>query len=882
MPLLPSLCLAIHFPALPFLHACSRRLQQWNIVCDLLRCIDAWHACTLCLHANARKLRSQMSSAALSKDDKEQLFRIVSHCDCLGSGKVVGKGKADVTAFFKAIHSAAGAVFDPLPRKLAQLAADMGCDKELAMNPPLPVFPKFDPLAVACDATHGDHVAAARSHQSMHQALHMHWLSEAFEDDLTTFFETNHPTINVLEVCATTLILQSACVKSEVEKIAAPFGNFRSADVKGIPRALEKMTNPLDYHGPNGVPPGKRWDRTHAEGIEPSGMHGDPATEQTKATARVRGSAGCVVDVIRCSLETEDNAKQERFVHALRTHEGGSVFQALRQKSTLHTLSDVKQCLMNFLCAPRHANGKGKPVTFKDMVQNPAFTFTMEAAKWNHGLDEVVFAACLDLLRHPGLANQPIQLITEIQLHLSVFLRARKDVHACYKMARSDNLMSLTMDCVKFAASVHNGMACAPDDVAGRLLLKLHTVDIASESWNLDKRDLTDKDLRAVGQLLTGNQNLQTLRLQHIQVSDAAARVLSNALAKHGALTTLDLTNAQLSDAGVRAFGEALAESRTLRLSNNDVSDDGARGIGESLAKNDTLTTLELGVGSGECRVMYSDGRLLRCSGTNDAFENALDIPGLLQRNKVLHANGVLCKIPISVTDGLSSGEWNLERQHVGKEDAFALGQLLGCKHQFRSLNLTANQMSDAGVRALWEGLANDTTLLYLDLRGNHISDDGVRGLGEAMAKNSALTDLYLSENQISDAGARELGAGLSVNSTMCRLYLRDNQISDAGARAIGEGLAKNSTLTHLNLKENEISDAGARELGAGLSKNKSLSVLYLTRNQISDAGARGLGQGLAKNRHLTVLDVCGNNISAEGEALLKSSASPRLSKLLC
>ena len=741
-----------------------------------------------------------MSSAALSKDDKEQLFRIISHCDCLGSGKVVGKGKADVTAFFKAIHSAAGAVFDPLPRKLAQLAVDMGCAKELAMNPPLPVFPKFDPLAVACDAAYGDHVAAARSHQSLHQALHVHWLSEAFEDDLATFFATNYPTINVLEVCATTLILQSAYVndlfKSEVEKLAAPFGNFRSADVKGLPRALEKMTNPLDYYGPNGVPPGKRWDRTHAEGIEPSGAYGDPATEQTKAIARVRGSAGGIGDVIRCSLETDDNAKQERFVHALRTHEGGSVFQALRQKSTLHTLSDVKQCLMNFLYTPRHGNGKGKPVTFKDMVQNPAFTFTMEAAKCNHGLDEGIFATCLDLLRHPGLANQPIQLITEIQLYLSVFLRARKDVHAYYKVARSDNLMSLTMDCIKFAASVHNGMACAPDDVAGRLLLKLHAVDIASNSWNLDKRDLTDKDLRAVGQLLAGNQNLQTLSLQYNQVSDTGARTLIGALAKNDTLTTLDLSNCQLSDAGMLAFTDELAQNRglrTLRLGGNQLSPAGARVLGEGLAQNSTLAALELGVGSGEHRLMYSDGRLLRCSGTNDAFEKALDIRGLLQRNEVLHTNGVLLEVQ---ANEWCSGRWNLDMQQLGNTGAIAFGQLLAGNIRIQHLNLCDTQISDAGARGLGEGLAKNCTLTELLLGGNQISDAGARGLGGGLATNNTLTELYLSGNQISDAGARGLGEGLATNNTLTQLYLHANQISDAGAHGLREVLAENHTLT--------------------------------------------------------------------------------------
>ena len=146
------------------------------------------------------------------------------------------------------------------------------------MDPRLPVFPKFDPSATITipDPARGGYlktVINARPNQTIHQTLHVGWLGEGFEDDLAEFFAKRHPDLNALEVCTTTLILQSAYVndlfQSEVEKIAAPFGNFRSAAIKGIPRALEKVTNPLDYFGRNGMPPGRRWDATAVDGIKP-------------------------------------------------------------------------------------------------------------------------------------------------------------------------------------------------------------------------------------------------------------------------------------------------------------------------------------------------------------------------------------------------------------------------------------------------------------------------------------------------------------------------------------------------------------------------------------------------------------------------------------
>ena len=727
--------------------------------------------------------QSQGLDVALSKHDKEQLFRIISHCDCLGSGKIAGKDKAYIDAFFQAIHGAAKAVFDPLPHKLAQMAKDMGCDKELAMDPPLPVFPKFDPLATEYSETYGDYMSVIRSEQSLHQALHVHWLGEAFEQDLAKFFAEKHPDANSLEVCATTLILQSACVnglfQSEVEKIAAPFGNFRSAAIKGIPRALEKVTNPLDYFGPNGVPPGKCWDETHDDGIKPS-EYGSIETEQAKAFARNRGSVGAVVDSIRCSLETDTNTTQERFVHTLREHHNGSVFQVQRQKSTLHTLSDVKQCLVNVLYTPRHPSGDA--VTFNDMVRSTTFMATTEAVRKDNGISENIFAACLDLLRHPSLVNKPIQLICETQLYLSDFLRARKEVHAYYKMARSDNLMSLTMDCISFASfdGIDGGMACSQDDVAGRLLLKLLALDIFSDTWDLENRGLGDDHARILGELLADNQTLRKLSLNRNRLSDAGVCTLLKQLAHNNGLTTLNLK------------GNGIGAEAHLAIMQWVI---GAPG---------RPRTTDIDLNPSELTFKIQD--LIQEFGPNIMRR-------MLQSN---YANAILASM-------------RREGKKVSDQDAHALGEGLAKNSTLTLLDLDKNQISDDGAHGLGEGLSKNSTLTLLYLNGNQISDDGARGLGEGLAKNSTLTELDLDKNQISDDGACGLGEGLAKNSTLTRLFLNGNQISDDGARGLAEGLAKNRHhLTKLYLHENQMSDAGARGLAEGLAKNSTLTVLCL------------------------------------------------------
>lgn len=312
------------------------------------------------------------------------------------------------------------------------MAADLRLNKELAMDPPLPGCTKYDPVLPDWGSGVWDQpVPPTRPPKSLHQAVYIAWLGSDFEDELADFF-SEHAEANPLAIGVAALVLQSAYVntffQAEAAKLAAPFGNFRAAEPKGVPRATEKVTNPDDYYGKNGVPPGKCWDwrAEVADGIQ-ADAHGDPPREHAKATARVRGSVGSLLDCLRCSIETKDNTAQERFIDTLRRYQGGKVFRALRQKSTLHVLSDVKQCLMNFLFTPIRG---GKTLAFGDLARDPAFQSAAEKAKLDNKMGVAVFRAALALLKHPALASAPIRMVVEVQLYLDVFLRERKVLQA--------------------------------------------------------------------------------------------------------------------------------------------------------------------------------------------------------------------------------------------------------------------------------------------------------------------------------------------------------------------------------------------------------------------------------------------------------------------
>ena len=90
---------------------------------------------------------------------------------------------------------------------------------------------------------------------------------------------------------------------------------------------------------------------------------------------------------------------------------------------------------------------------------------------------------------------------------------------------------------------------------------------------------------------------------------------------------------------------------------------------------------------------------------------------------------------------------------------------------------------------------------------------------------------LDLSNNNISDAGATALAQALHHNSTLKELYLYNNNISDAGATNLAQALHHNSTLKKLNLIGNDgIGEEGTRQLVQALTVNTSINTLYLPK----------------------------------------------------
>eukprot|EP00747_Dinoflagellata_sp_TGD_P092328 gnl/TRDRNA2_/TRDRNA2_165377_c0_seq1.p1 gnl/TRDRNA2_/TRDRNA2_165377_c0~~gnl/TRDRNA2_/TRDRNA2_165377_c0_seq1.p1 ORF type:complete len:200 (+),score=22.84 gnl/TRDRNA2_/TRDRNA2_165377_c0_seq1:368-967(+) len=102
----------------------------------------------------------------------------------------------------------------------------------------------------------------------------------------------------------------------------------------------------------------------------------------------------------------------------------------------------------------------------------------------------------------------------------------------------------------------------------------------------------------------------------------------------------------------------------------------------------------------------------------------------------------------------------------------------------------------------------------------------GAERLEAALGLNRTVTTLDLSRNELGDAGAERIAAALECNSTLTSVNLSQNGIGDHGAECIAAALERNNTLTTVFLRSNPIGQKGAERIAAALERNTTVTTV--------------------------------------------------------
>ncbi|XP_068280868.1 NACHT, LRR and PYD domains-containing protein 12-like isoform X2 [Nyctibius grandis] len=342
--------------------------------------------------------------------------------------------------------------------------------------------------------------------------------------------------------------------------------------------------------------------------------------------------------------------------------------------------------------------------------------------------------------------------------------------------------------------------------------------------------------LQAVG---NPRSQLKTLRLWQCQLTSTSCRDLATALSTSGSLRELDLQERQVGDAGVHLLCEGLKHPacrlERLRLWQCELTSAGCEDLATLLSTSQSLRDLDVG-----CNKLGDAGVQLLCEGLKHPT----------------------CRLEIV-------GLWWCRISSAGCGD---LATVLSTSRSLRELDVGANELGDAGVQLLCEGLKHPTCRLeIMGLRYCQLTSAGCRDLAAALSTSPSLRELDLGDNDFGDPGLQLLCEGLKQPT--CRLEIMGLQrcrITSAGCGDLATVLSTNQSLRELDLGDNDVGDTGVRPLCEGLKHPSCrLERLRLWWSHLTSVCCGDLAAALSTNQSLRELNLGGNNLGDAGVRLL-------------
>ncbi len=325
------------------------------------------------------------------------------------------------------------------------------------------------------------------------------------------------------------------------------------------------------------------------------------------------------------------------------------------------------------------------------------------------------------------------------------------------------------------------------------------------EFAGIERLDLGGNSLDAKGARLIAEcaplASVRWLGLSRCGLQDRSIAQILDAQALKS-VSYLNLHANYISDEGAKLLArtQGLQALESLDLSRNMISTDGVL----ELLRSERLPALKRLEVEGN-RLTVPAVRALAQAEHLKPFKR-LKMRAMVREDEQLEA---LIAIGMSVeTLDLSNNEINEHRMPLLSSASWMKG--------VRSLDLSENRIGAKGALLL-----RGARLHTLDLGANALKDAGVRALMEALKEGaSEPMNLRLYENEIGDEGAIAISeSGLALDA----LNLAGNRISDVGARALARAYA--GRLSQLDLSCNRVGPSGLTELSSSLGGRTKLTV---------------------------------------------------------
>ncbi|KAJ1918764.1 Ran GAP Rna1 [Mycoemilia scoparia] len=217
-------------------------------------------------------------------------------------------------------------------------------------------------------------------------------------------------------------------------------------------------------------------------------------------------------------------------------------------------------------------------------------------------------------------------------------------------------------------------------------------------------------------------------------------------------------------------------------------------------------------------------------------------------------------------------------REEVGKATKI-LGDSLKDHKELLLLDLSDNAFGPTGADAVYDFLANSSSLQTLYLNNNGLGIQGGKTIAKALmerheknvkeGKQSSLRCIVAGRNRLENGSSKELSDLFAAIGTLTEVQIPQNGIRPEGIAILMEGLAKNPDLRILNLQDNTFTEPGSLALAKALNQWNQLDHLNIGDSLLGAKGGRSVIEALDKKSTITHLNLQYNEIEADGAAAL-------------
>jgi len=238
------------------------------------------------------------------------------------------------------------------------------------------------------------------------------------------------------------------------------------------------------------------------------------------------------------------------------------------------------------------------------------------------------------------------------------------------------------------------------------------------------------------------SQKCADFALNHNPVGAESVESIAKMLPLHDSLENVAIEDASLGDRELELLAAGLEKTnlKTLRLGRNKLTAAGAASLVKILASNEQLSELHL-----ESNQLGDAGIAVLAEGASK--HKTLRVLNLADNQ--ISAAGVAKFAAIQGSAENLIASLLFAKNKIGDDAAQPIVQLCSAK-AISVVDLSGNQIGDAGARALAQGLANNDNVEQLNLSGNRIGSEGAAALAEILAKsNKSIDKLDLSDNKV-------------------------------------------------------------------------------------------------------------------------------------